>query len=188
MIGLWWNRKLWPVLALIFFGIFAFFFTTVFTNAGGLFDGLVRFLGYWIQQHAEQRGGQPWFYYLFLQIPIYEYLPAVGAVIALVIAVRRKLWASASDRPFEPSPASDETANPRPHGSPVPVLGAVQPGDFFLRRRKDAPANDAHLRADDPGRGLGDRIFLMETRDARVVGRADACAASRLPSSRSWRS
>jgi predicted membrane-bound mannosyltransferase/DNA-binding beta-propeller fold protein YncE len=100
LIGLWWNRKLWPVLALIFLGIYAVFFTSVFTNAGGLFDGLVRFLGYWIKQNEEARGGQPWFYYLFLQIPIYEYLPAIGAVIALVIAIRRKLWAAESNHPY----------------------------------------------------------------------------------------
>jgi predicted membrane-bound mannosyltransferase/DNA-binding beta-propeller fold protein YncE len=109
VVGLLWNRKLWPVLAAIFFGIFALFYTTIFTNAGGLFDGLVRFLGYWIQQHAEQRGGQPWYYYLFLQIPIYEYLPALGAVAALAIAIRRKLWASAANRPFEHPATSDET-------------------------------------------------------------------------------
>jgi predicted membrane-bound mannosyltransferase/DNA-binding beta-propeller fold protein YncE len=114
VVGIWWNRKLWPMLAAIFFGIFALFFTTVFTNAGGLFDGLVRFLGYWIQQHAEQRGGQPWFYYIFLQIPIYEYLPAIGAIIALAIAIRRKLWASVSDRPFEPPSGSDDAQTPVP--------------------------------------------------------------------------
>jgi predicted membrane-bound mannosyltransferase/DNA-binding beta-propeller fold protein YncE len=108
VVGLWWNRKLWPILAAIFFGIFALFYTTVFTNAGGLFDGLMRFLGYWIQQHAEQRGGQPWFYYLFLQIPIYEYLPAIGAIAALAIAIRRKLWVSATNRPFEPPAKSDQ--------------------------------------------------------------------------------
>ena len=114
LVGLWWNRKLWPFLALIFFGIFALFYTTLFTNAGGLFDGLVRFLGYWIQQNADARGGQPWFYYIFLQIPIYEYLPAIGAVIALVIAIRRKLWASASSRPFTPFSGTDEIQVPVP--------------------------------------------------------------------------
>jgi predicted membrane-bound mannosyltransferase/DNA-binding beta-propeller fold protein YncE len=114
LVGLWWNRKLWPFLALIFFGIFAFFYTTIFTNAGGLFDGLVRFLGYWIQQNADARGGQPWFYYIFLQIPIYEYLPAIGTVIALVIAIRRKLWASASSRPFTPFSGADEIEVPVP--------------------------------------------------------------------------
>ncbi len=114
LVGLWWNRKLWPVLALIFFGIIAFFFTTVFSYAGGFFDGLVRYLGYWIQQNGDARGSQPWFYYLFLQIPIYEYLPAIGAVIALLIAIRRKLWASASSRPFTPFRGEDETQVPVP--------------------------------------------------------------------------
>jgi predicted membrane-bound mannosyltransferase/DNA-binding beta-propeller fold protein YncE len=113
-IGLWWNRKLWPILAAVFIGIFALFFTTVFTSAGGLLDGLVRFLGYWIQQHAEARGGQPWFYYLFLQIPIYEYLPAIGAIVALVIALRRRLWAAAAGHPFEHAAAPDDDNPPVP--------------------------------------------------------------------------
>jgi predicted membrane-bound mannosyltransferase/DNA-binding beta-propeller fold protein YncE len=113
-VGLWWNRKLWPVLAAVFFGIFALFFTTVFTNAGGLFDGLVRFLGYWIQQHAEARGGQPWYYYLFLQIPIYEYLPAIGTVVALVLVIRRRLFAAAPSRPFEHAAGTDEAEVPVP--------------------------------------------------------------------------
>ncbi len=109
LVGLWWNRKLWLVLALIFFGIFAFFFTTVFSYSGGIFDGLVRYLGYWIQQNGDARGAQPWFYYLFLQIPIYEYLPAIGSVIALFIAARRKLWASDSGAPFAPFSGTEET-------------------------------------------------------------------------------
>jgi predicted membrane-bound mannosyltransferase/DNA-binding beta-propeller fold protein YncE len=114
LIGILWKRRLWPILALIFLGIFAVFFTTVFTNAGGLFDGMVSFLGYWIQQHAEQRGGQPWFYYVFLQIPIYEYLPAIGTVIASAIAIRRKLWISVSEQPFQPPSAADDTQTPLP--------------------------------------------------------------------------
>jgi predicted membrane-bound mannosyltransferase/DNA-binding beta-propeller fold protein YncE len=106
-IGLWWKRREWPILALIFFGIFAFFFTTVFTSWGGLFDGLVRYLGYWIVQHGEERASQPWFYYLFIQIPIYEYLPALGAVGAFFIALRRRLWSAAPERPFHPAAAPE---------------------------------------------------------------------------------
>lgn len=111
-IGLWWRPREWWKLALIFFGIFTFFFTTVFTTAGGLMDGLVRYLGYWIVQHAEERAGEPWFYYLLVQIPIYEYLPAIGAVVAFFIALRRRLWNAASGKPFQAA---------------APEIGEVQP-------------------------------------------------------------
>jgi predicted membrane-bound mannosyltransferase/DNA-binding beta-propeller fold protein YncE len=119
-VGIWWRPRQWPTLALIFFGIFAFFFTTVFTTAGGFFDGLVRYLGYWIVQHGESRGSQPWYYYLFVQIPIYEYLPAIGAVVAFFIALRRRLWSAVAGRPFQrAAPAEGEPGDVRP----VPTIG-----------------------------------------------------------------
>jgi len=115
VIGFWWRRHDWWKLALIFFGIFILFFTTILTTVGGLFDGLVRFLGYWMVQHGESRGSQPWFYYLFVQIPIYEYLPAVGAVIAFFIALRRRLWTAVSGTPFEAAaPVGDDERQPVP--------------------------------------------------------------------------
>jgi predicted membrane-bound mannosyltransferase/sugar lactone lactonase YvrE len=113
-IGLWWRPREWWKLALVFFGIFTFFFTTMFTTAGGLMDGLVRFLGYWIVQHADARGGQPWFYYLFIQIPIYEYLPAIGAVVAFFIALRRRLWNAAPGKPFQAAAPETGEAQPVP--------------------------------------------------------------------------
>jgi predicted membrane-bound mannosyltransferase/DNA-binding beta-propeller fold protein YncE len=113
-LGMWWRPKEWPKLALIFFGIFAFFFTSVFTAPGGFFDGLVRYLGYWIVQHGDARGGQPWFYYLFIQIPIYEYLPAIGAVVAFFIALRRRLWSAAPAKPFETAAPAGEGERPVP--------------------------------------------------------------------------
>jgi predicted membrane-bound mannosyltransferase len=113
IIGMLWRPKQWPGLALLFLGIFAFFFTTVFTNPGGLFDGLVRYLGYWIVQHGEARASQPWFYYLLIQIPIYEYLPALGAIGAFLIALRRRLWTAAPDRPFQKA-AAPESGDAQP--------------------------------------------------------------------------
>ena len=114
VIGVWWKPRDWWKLALIFFGIFVLFFTTILTTVGGLFDGLVRYLGYWMVQHGESRGSQPWFYYLFVQIPIYEYLPAIGAVIAFFIALRRRLWAAAPGAPFQPAVRADEDRQPVP--------------------------------------------------------------------------
>jgi DNA-binding beta-propeller fold protein YncE len=83
--GLWWNSRQWLINAGIFYGIFILLFTTFFTNGAGIFTGLVGSLGYWLAQQGVERGSQPFYYYLLIQIPIYEYLPAVGTILAIVI-------------------------------------------------------------------------------------------------------
>jgi hypothetical protein len=91
-IGLWWNPKLWLTLAAIFYGIFTVFFTTFFTNGQGFFTGLVGALGYWLAQQSVQRGSQPLYYYVLIQIPIYEYLAALGTILALYFGIRHRLF------------------------------------------------------------------------------------------------
>jgi uncharacterized protein (TIGR03663 family) len=54
------------------------------------FTGLVGSLGYWIEQQGVNRGSQPWYYYWLVQIPIYEYLPALGTFLALIVALFSK--------------------------------------------------------------------------------------------------
>ncbi len=83
-IGAIWNWRRWMVAAGVFFGIFIAFYTTLFTNENGLVSGFVGSLGYWIEQHGVQRGGQPLYYYALIQIPIYEYLPAIGTFMAFI--------------------------------------------------------------------------------------------------------
>ncbi|MDE3092072.1 MAG: hypothetical protein KGJ80_22080, partial [Chloroflexota bacterium] len=51
------------------------FFTTVLTNGGGFFTGLLGSLGYWLTQQPVQRGSQPSYYYLLVMMPEYEFLP-----------------------------------------------------------------------------------------------------------------
>jgi len=80
--GLIWNWKRYAVTTLIFHAIFAFFFTTMFTNIQGLVTGMVGSLGYWLEQQAERRGDQPQYYYLLIIMPMYEYLAIVGAFLA----------------------------------------------------------------------------------------------------------
>jgi predicted membrane-bound mannosyltransferase len=87
-IGVTWNWRKWLIAAGVFFGIFVVFQTTLFTNEDGLASGLVGSLGYWLEQHGVERGGQPWYYYLFLQVPIYEFLPALAAIFAGVYWLR----------------------------------------------------------------------------------------------------
>ncbi|MFN3492593.1 MAG: hypothetical protein ACK40V_10280, partial [Anaerolineales bacterium] len=88
--GLLWNpEKFWKT-AIIFWVPFTILYTTIFTNSSGFFTGAIGSLGYWIVQQDVQRGSQPWYYYLLIQIPIYEFLPALGLFLAIYLGLRRK--------------------------------------------------------------------------------------------------
>jgi predicted membrane-bound mannosyltransferase/streptogramin lyase len=108
LIGAWWNVRVWAVATLSFFFIFALFYTTFLTNLPGLPSGMVRALGYWMEQQGVQRGSQPWYLYLLVEIPVYEYLPFLGMILALFIGIKRKLWSAPSGKPFLPSAAAAE--------------------------------------------------------------------------------
>ncbi len=90
-IGFLWNRRLWLTNAAIFYIPFTILYTTFFTNGVGFFTGLIGSLGYWLEQQAIERGSQPWYYYILLQIPFYEFLTALGALLTLGILATRKL-------------------------------------------------------------------------------------------------
>jgi len=90
IIGLLWNRKLWLLNAAVFYAIFIVFFTSVFSNWQGFFTGTVGSLGYWLSQQGVHRGDQPWYYYLLIQIPLYEFLPALGLLLAAYLGLRRR--------------------------------------------------------------------------------------------------
>ncbi len=86
--GVWWDWRRWLVAAGVFYVIFAVLYTTVFTNSRGFATGWLGSLGYWLEQQGVERGSQPWYFYLWV-VPIYEFLPLVGAVAAgLLWAVR----------------------------------------------------------------------------------------------------
>jgi len=88
LIGYWWQRRNWFLYAAVFYGIFVVFYTSIFTNGQGFFTGLVGSLGYWLSQQGVERGSQPWYYYGLIQVPIYEYLSALGAILALYFGIR----------------------------------------------------------------------------------------------------
>ena len=92
VLGLAWKPSLWLTAAGVFYTIFTILYTTFFTNGQGFFTGMVGSLGYWMSQQGVNRGTQPWYYYLFLQIPMYEYLAALGAILAGIIASRHRLF------------------------------------------------------------------------------------------------
>jgi len=111
LLGLWWNRRVWPLLAALFYGIFTLLYTTFFTNPEGLAGGFMGALNYWVVQ---ERGGQPWYYYGLLQIPMYEFLPAFGILAAVIIAVCKRLWQAQPEQPFISARASDSVDRPVP--------------------------------------------------------------------------
>ncbi|RLC85197.1 MAG: hypothetical protein DRI79_11710, partial [Chloroflexi bacterium] len=98
-IGLLWNRRRWSIVAAIHYAIFIVLFTTVFTNGTGIASGLVGSMGYWLAQQEVERGGQPWYYYLLVIVPLYEYLPLLHSSLAPIylIARRPKVQATESD-------------------------------------------------------------------------------------------
>ena len=86
-IGLTWNWKRWLISAAVFHVLFAFFFTSVFTNIAGLGTGMIYSLGYWLEQQGVRRGSQPQYYYLLIILPTYEFLPIIGSVSAMFAGV-----------------------------------------------------------------------------------------------------
>jgi uncharacterized protein (TIGR03663 family) len=89
VIGFLWDGKRWFGYAALFWGVYVLFYTSLFTNWQGFFTGTVGALGYWLQQQGVHRGDQPWYYYLLIQIPVYEYLSALGALLAAYFGFRR---------------------------------------------------------------------------------------------------
>ena len=81
-LGLVWNWERWLVAAVVFHALFAFFFTTMFTNVNGLASGMIGSLGYWLDQQGVRRGSQPQYYYLLIVMPVYEFLAIVGSTLA----------------------------------------------------------------------------------------------------------
>jgi DNA-binding beta-propeller fold protein YncE len=85
--GLTWNWQRFLVCFVIFHAIFAFFFTTIFTNINGLATGMIYSLQYWMEQQGERRGNQPQYYYLLIILPMYEFLPIIGSLLATIAGV-----------------------------------------------------------------------------------------------------
>ena len=88
IIGILWNRDWWKYAA-VFWGVFTIFYTTVFTNAAGFFTGIIGSLGYWLVQQGVERGSQPEYYYVLVQIPMYEFLPAIGSLVAIGLGLKK---------------------------------------------------------------------------------------------------
>jgi len=80
-----WKSREWLIGAGIYYGIFFLFYTSIFSNLGGIYSGLIGSLGYWLEQHGVERGSQPWYYFILIQLPLYEYLAVLGTLITGII-------------------------------------------------------------------------------------------------------
>jgi len=90
-VGLAWDWRRWLPAALVFGGLFAFFFTTVFNNKWGVITGATGSLGYWLEQQEVRRASQPQYYYVLTQLPVYEFLPVLGSIFAGITGLSM-LW------------------------------------------------------------------------------------------------
>ncbi len=90
IVGLLWNKEKWWQTALVFWVPFTVLYTTIFTKGAGFFTGTIGSLGYWLAQQGVARGSQPWYFYVLIQIPIYEFLAALGLILAIILGLRRK--------------------------------------------------------------------------------------------------
>ncbi len=105
--------RVWLIAAVVAFLIYALLFTTFFTNPVGLGTGIFGSVSYWLAQQEVERGGQPWFYY-FLLLPMYEFVPLLFSLMATLYYLVRSLVT----RPEQaiphslPAQASDEETTP----------------------------------------------------------------------------
>jgi predicted membrane-bound mannosyltransferase/DNA-binding beta-propeller fold protein YncE len=107
-LGALWNLRVFLICAAIFYGIYIPLFTTFFTNGAGLATGMIGSLGYWLEQHGVRRGSQPWYYYAVINLPLYEFLPALGALFAGGLGLYRLF-----NRPPVAPPADEAQTGPK---------------------------------------------------------------------------
>jgi predicted membrane-bound mannosyltransferase/DNA-binding beta-propeller fold protein YncE len=106
LVGWFWRPKQWLICAGLFMGIFVLFYSSFFTNGQGIATGVVGSLGYWLSQQGVERGGQPWYYFGFIELPMYEFLPVLGSIAAIVIGFSKRLWSSLPGSPFDSTVAT----------------------------------------------------------------------------------
>lgn len=77
---------LWGLAAFTF--TFSLLFSVGFTDLGGIWDGAVEGIRYWLSQQSVNRGSQPWPYYLVILVG-YELPILILAAGGVVVALRR---------------------------------------------------------------------------------------------------
>ncbi len=149
LIGIWWNRNVFLKSAAAFYLIFITFYTTLFSNGQGFFTGIIGSLGYWLSQHEVQRGGQPFYYYGMILIPIYEFAALAGTILAVFIAARhRKFFQKPGSRLS--GDASDKNGVDQPEGEETSFIASLPvdyPSDFgeTFGSSAELPAEDTKV-------------------------------------------
>jgi DNA-binding beta-propeller fold protein YncE len=142
-IGLSWNWRRWIPAMLLFLGLFAFFFTTVFSNGYGLVTGMIGSLGYWLAQQGVRRGSQPQYYYVLTQLPVYEFLPLIASLLAGITGLS-ELWGWRRDRARAALHAQAEAAvEVPPEDEPSTVADVEQP-DYLPESNAETQIAAAH--------------------------------------------
>ncbi len=137
VVGYFWLRQRWLIAAGIFWAIELLFFTTFLTNGQGIGTGLIGSLGYWIDQQEVMRGGQPW-YYFYMLVPLYEFLPMAlslaGLVAWIVARLRRPATGEAvqASETFAPTEAADGVATGTEPIADVPAISVQSLFEAFL--------------------------------------------------------
>ena len=91
VIGLRLNPRLWLTAAACFYVPFVALYTSFGTNPNGLATGIWGSLAYWIEQQDVARGSQPWYYY-WLLLGIYEFLPVIVTLIYGGVRTAKQYW------------------------------------------------------------------------------------------------
>jgi uncharacterized protein (TIGR03663 family) len=109
--------QVWLIAAIVVFIIYALLFTTFFTNPSGLITGVFGSISYWLAQQEVQRGGQPWYYY-FLVLIMYEFVPFLFSPVAVVYYLVRGAPEASASAPVisEVEALADETGRGTVHG------------------------------------------------------------------------
>ncbi|MEW6181394.1 MAG: glycosyltransferase family 39 protein [Chloroflexota bacterium] len=142
-IGFLWKPRLWLVNFAIFYGIFTVFYTTFFTNGFGFFTGIIGSLGYWLEQQGVHRGEQPFYYYILIQLPIYEFLALFGTLLAIYFGTKYNLLSafaaerlSAGNRRFSPQPVNVDVET---ESSDVKTGSEDEPSSLVFNQERPLP-------------------------------------------------
>ncbi|WP_322508461.1 glycosyltransferase family 39 protein, partial [Anaerolinea sp.] len=153
-IGILWNWKLWLKNAFLFYTVYVFFYTTMFTYTNGFFSGIVGSLGYWLSQQGEYRGTQPIYYFALVQLPIYEYLGVLGTLLAVYFGAKYRKFAHKPGI----SPALDEDS------------GTQQETETALGENQDTGIpQDTNDLASGPSEPFSLKVFYARTQPLPVL-------------------
>jgi DNA-binding beta-propeller fold protein YncE len=90
-------------------------------------------LGYWLEQQGVNRGSQPWYFYTLIQIPVYEFLPALGVILAACIVLYK------SRKQLIVNPQITESSN----GTPTEIT-AGEKNDHLMEMSGVNPVTPPH--------------------------------------------